>query len=231
MGAARYAAYWTPDPSHPLWEAGCDWLGRDALGGHTSASPRPHTGQPRRYGFHATLKAPMALREGATRDEFLQRLAEVAARHAVFPMPPLEVAPLRGFVALRPSVAVHAMHPLRQLADACVRDLDALRRPATAREVDRRLQSMDFDDEERANIRQVGYAFAFGKWRFHMTLSDSFGSSEADQWQRDQLIDEAREHFRPALAVPLECTAVSLFVEPGPGSPFVLAGRAPLQPR
>jgi hypothetical protein len=231
MGAARYAAYWTPDLRHPLWQAGCEWLGRDALSGWISASPRPHTKEPRRYGFHATLKAPMALRAGATEQDFLQRLADVAARHAAFAMPPLEVSTLRGFVALRPSVQIHPTHPLRQLADACVRDLDGLRRPATAEELDRRLQSMDFDSEERANIEQVGYAFAFGKWRFHMTLSDSFGSSEPDRQQRDRLIDEAREHFLPALAAPLECTGVSLFVEPSPGMPFVLAGRVPLAGR
>ena len=28
--SARHAIYWAPDLAHPLWSAGCDWLGRDA---------------------------------------------------------------------------------------------------------------------------------------------------------------------------------------------------------
>lgn len=227
-GPVRYAAYWAPEPQHPLWQAGCDWLGRDAPTGRTLPTQRAHTTEPRRYGFHATLKAPMALLDGASREDLLNAMTRVAARHTAFAMPPLEVTTLRGFIALRPSVAIHATHPLRRLADACVRELDALRQPPTPQELDRRLASMDFDAAERANIAQVGYAFAFEQWRFHMTLSDSFGSDEASLRRREQVIDEARAHFESALAEPLDCRSLSLFVEPAPGEPFVLQARIPL---
>ena len=64
----RYAVYWTPPADHPLWRAGCDWLGRDAERAQVDRpgeGPEALTRAPRRYGFHATLKAPMRLRGAA----------------------------------------------------------------------------------------------------------------------------------------------------------------------
>ena len=64
----RYALYLTPPPESDLWRFGCDVIGRDALTGDLRAgfAPEGHeleawhdlTSDPRRYGFHATLKAP-----------------------------------------------------------------------------------------------------------------------------------------------------------------------------
>jgi len=222
----RYAVYWAPDADHPLWKAGCEWLGRDAASGWSAAHPREHAGEPRRYGFHATLKAPMRLREGVSVQDFFGAVSRLASSNASFAMPQLEVTTLRSFVALRPAAPIDAAHPLRQLADACVRELDALRRPPTDEERAQRLQSMAFDAVERANIEDFGYAFAFDRWQFHMTLSDSF--ADADGTWRDRLMTEARQHFAHALAAPLRCTGLSVFVEPSPCSPFQLVRRLPL---
>lgn len=62
MTGSRWAVYWTPEPAHPLWRAGCEWLGRDPAA-DTDGVPPPHRRAPWRYGFHATLKAPMPLRD------------------------------------------------------------------------------------------------------------------------------------------------------------------------
>ncbi|MFO0232177.1 MAG: hypothetical protein ACK51M_03795 [Burkholderiales bacterium] len=54
--APRYATYWVPAPGHPLWTAGCTWLGRDPRDGGAPGSPaRGHVAAPWRYGVHATL--------------------------------------------------------------------------------------------------------------------------------------------------------------------------------
>lgn len=63
MGA-RYALYFVPHASHPLWDAGCAWLGRDAAA-EANRMPLPiprlasdlfaqANAAPRRYGLHAT---------------------------------------------------------------------------------------------------------------------------------------------------------------------------------
>eukprot|EP01036_Dinobryon_divergens_P003340 gene3340-4396_t len=66
----RYALYFAPDAATPLWRFGCGVLGYDALRaancdqivpeGWTAGDWIAATEDPRRYGFHATLKAPFA---------------------------------------------------------------------------------------------------------------------------------------------------------------------------
>src|SRR5690606_24575986 len=75
----RYAIYFTPERDHPLTRKAAQWLGRDAFGGETlppsSAAPLSaaevafQTAAARRYGFHATLKAPFRLAEGTSESE------------------------------------------------------------------------------------------------------------------------------------------------------------------
>ncbi|MEI7447890.1 MAG: DUF1045 domain-containing protein, partial [Burkholderiales bacterium] len=138
--APRYAAYWLPATTHPLWAAGCAWLGRDPRDGGPGSGPaRPWASAPWRYGFHATLKAPCRLASGATESGWLDAVGAVAARHAAFELPALRVATLDDFLALRPVADPPADHPLRRLADDCVAGLDALRAPPEAAELARRL--------------------------------------------------------------------------------------------
>ena len=70
----RWAVYLAPPPESALWRFGSDVIGRDAasgernagfaLDGFDAAAWRALTSEPRRYGFHATLKAPFRLAEG-----------------------------------------------------------------------------------------------------------------------------------------------------------------------
>ena len=70
----RYALYYAPPPGTALAAFGARWLGRDPDGAEAPASPelarvtpgewRRAVALPRRYGFHATLKAPFSLAEG-----------------------------------------------------------------------------------------------------------------------------------------------------------------------
>ena len=75
-GERRYALYYTPAEKHPLTQAAARWLGRDAFDGAISSVDDHDTlvAEPRRYGFHATLKAPFRLRPGRTRQELEQAI-------------------------------------------------------------------------------------------------------------------------------------------------------------
>lgn len=214
---ARYAVYWTPEPDHPLWPAGCRWLGRAADGGPGAPQPGRHT--PWRYGFHATLKAPMALAEGSGLDDVVDALRVIAAATAPFEIPSLRVSTLAGFVALRPA---QAPAPLQQLADRCVGELDPLRSPMAAAELERR--SAGLDDDQRERLRRWGYPHVFERWRFHVTLSDPLVAA-AD---REALCRAAEAHFREALAVPVVARSVCIAEEPAAGVPLRLAARLPL---
>ena len=80
MMARRYAVYFAPPVATPLGQVGSWWLGRNAETNECITPPgvaglAPErlaalTEAPRRYGFHATLKPPMRLRDGCTYEDF-----------------------------------------------------------------------------------------------------------------------------------------------------------------
>jgi hypothetical protein len=224
-GGARYALYFAPAAHHPLWTAGCRWLGRDPESG-ASDGGGAHRAGPRRYGFHATLKPPFALREGLSRSQLLAAVSHFVDERTPFAMPALHVATLGDFLALRPleAGATATGQPLRDLADDCVRLFDEFRRPASADETVRR-QAAALDGPRRENVARWGYAHVFEQWRFHMTLSDPLPADTQGERLRDDLLDAARREFAAALASPLRCDGVALFVEDAPGADFRLARR------
>ena len=218
---ARYALYFAPAPTHPLWVAGCDWLGRDPASGATVGGG-PHRADPCRYGFHATLKPPFALRDGASRAQLLAALSHFVDERAPFVMPSLAVATLGDFLALRPvdPGATASGQPLRELADDCVRLFDEFRRPPSPAETARRVAA-GLDERQRGQVDRWGYPHVFEHWRFHMTLTDSL----SDNRLRTELLAGATRHFAAALARPLRCDGVALFVEDAPGADFRLLRR------
>src|SRR6266436_2078374 len=76
MTDPRYAIYFVPAPDTALYRFGAGALGYDCFTGADMATLdtlpvdagawRELTREPRRYGFHATLKAPFRLAEGRT---------------------------------------------------------------------------------------------------------------------------------------------------------------------
>jgi putative phosphonate metabolism protein len=222
---SRYALYYAPPTTHPLWGAGCEWLQRDPTG--AAAPPphhkpsRPHVREPWRYGFHATLKPPMRLAEGRDEASLLEAIERLAQRTPRFEMPALSVQWLSGFLALRPAEPLSRRHPLHRLADDCVAQLDPWRAPPSPEETQRR-QKLQLDDEQRDLLQRYGYPHVMGRWRFHMTLTDSL---PADVALRATLQREVERHFKAALAHALACDALCLFVEAAPGEPFTLTQR------
>lgn len=224
----RYAIYFAPPRPHPLWLAGCAILGRDpesgetlpqpALGGIAPARLAAITTDPRRYGWHATLKPPFALAPGRTASGLDAALARFAAGQAAFPMPPLALASLSGFLAVTPTAR---SAPLEALAAACVSAFDGFRRPAGKAELARRRQS-GLDPVEEANLARWGYPYVMERFRFHMTLTQRLGDSE-----RVPVAAALAPLLASAVATPLAADAVTLYGEPKPGAPFMLLRRYP----
>lgn len=216
----RFALYYAPPADHPLWQAGCAWLGRDPSVGRPLGKAPALAQDPWRYGFHATLKPPMRLRAAHREADLLEAVQALAQQHRPFTMPALHVAPLAGFVALRPLQPLAPEHPLQRLADDCVQQLDHFRAPPSPSEAARR-NGQPLNDEQRALLQRWGYAHVLSHWRLHMTLSDTL----AGDAERHEIMRWAEEHFAAALREALPCDALCVFVEPAPGEPFVLAHR------
>lgn len=230
MGTAdgRWAIYFAPPPETTLWRLGCRWLGRDPESGARFPAPAGFaadehdalTATPRRYGLHATLKAPFTLAPGTDRALIHRRLAAFAAAHGPVSAPPLRLARIGAFLALVPAAPSPA---LEQLAAACVRGLDDLRAPPAAAELERH-DHPGLSDEQRALLHRWGYPYCLSAFRFHITLTSDLGDHPAGA-----LIRHLRQWFAPVLAADaFRIGHVALFHEAGPGADFRLLARYPL---
>jgi putative phosphonate metabolism protein len=222
---ARVAIYYAPLPTDPLYAAGATWLGRDPES--DAPAPQPDlpgiagiTSAPRRYGFHATLKPPFRLAPGKLWTELVEAAREVAGRTAPFDLPPLAVAEVEGFLALRETAPCA---PLQALADACVERLDPFRAPASEEELARRRHS-GLSPEQEAMLDRWGYPYVLGTWFFHMTLTRRLSAEEQAVWR-----PRAEKHFARALAIPCSVTDLCLFTQSRPDTAFVIAERLSLR--
>lgn len=212
--AARYAVYFAPALDSPWAHFGRLWLqGAWQPPQIDAASWQAMLQAPRRYGFHATLKAPFRLAAGCTPDALVQRLERLAAQHRRVPLGPVEVKALDAYVALAPTAPPPE---LQDLAERCVLDLDDLRAPLTPADLVRR-QPHRLDGRGRALLHAHGYPHVLERFRFHMTLAMTASADEAAAVQSC-----ARS---PAMALqrekPLVLDRLCLCAEPAAGQPFV----------
>ena len=217
---SRYAIYYAPQPDDPLWQAGCAWLGRDPAGGAPAPGPAimaEITADARHYGFHATLKPPMRLREDCGADDALAGLRAVAASIPAFPLPPLAVHDWHGFLCLRET---QPSPELQALADACVAGLDHLRAPPGVEELARR-RAGGLTPAQEANLVRWGYPQVFATWFFHMTLTRRLNAVE-----RAELLPRSQAWFAPALDRPRMVSDICLYFQEHSAAPFELLERA-----
>ncbi len=222
---ARVAVYYAPAAADPLFAEGATWLGRDPESGAPAPQPdipglQEVTAEPRVYGFHATLKPPMRLQPNCGWNDFAAAGADLAAGIAPFELPPLTVAELQGFLALRetePSL------PLQALADLAVAGLDQFRPALDEAETSRRRRA-GLSIAQDAMLRRWGYPYVFGTWFFHMTLTRRVSAEERALFQ-----PAAEHHFARALLEPRRVADICLFTQIAPGQPFLLAERLPLR--
>lgn len=212
----RYAIYFAPMPATPLHGLGSRWLGRDAHTGEKLVQPALDgltslTRDPRRYGFHATLKAPFPLREGVGEEALMRGCAALAASLGAFHAR-LKVDLLDGFLALVPD---GDPAPLRALAERCVRELDGFRKPPTDEEIARR-RTAPLTAGQDANLLRWGYPYVLDDFRFHMTLTERLIPSDATR-----LTAAASAYFEAVLQEPVAIDGITLFEEPAMGAPFL----------
>jgi putative phosphonate metabolism protein len=222
----RHAIYFAPAPG-PLARFGAEWLGRDAATDAVAGPPpgllpflaaqrEAITAGPRRYGFHATLKAPFRLAEDATVDDLDAAAAALARTRTDFALP-LRVAVIGRFVALVPHGDTAEIDAL---AAACVTRLDPLRAPHSAAELARR-RAAGLDAEGMAYLLRWGYPYVLDRFRFHMTLTGSLGDG------REEVRAALAETLAPMLAAPVAIDAICRFSEGADGG-FRLVRRFPL---
>lgn len=229
----RYALYLLPDPGSALWRDASAVLGYDAASGLDLEQPTlpglsapafaQATEDPRRYGFHMTLKAPFRLAQGQTEAGLCAALADFCTARRPFALGPLEVEARsgpdgHGFVCLTPASPCPALFLLEQ---ETVRAFEPFRAPLSAEEVARR-RPETLEPRQRALLDTYGYPFVLDEFRPHFSLT---GRCETPEIWREAL--ERQLRARDVLSN-LTITGIGLFAQASPQARFRLLTLAPV---
>jgi putative phosphonate metabolism protein len=172
----RYAIYFVPAVQSALYRFGSAHLGYDCYTGNDIAFPdvlplsppawRELTQEPRRYGFHATLKAPFRVADGADEAGLVEAFHAFCGAEALAAFTPV-IAVIEGFIAIVPSGNEPTVD---RLAAACVTAFDRFRAPLDARDRERRLAA-GLSERQVQNLDRWGYPYVFEDFRLHLTLT------------------------------------------------------------
>lgn len=218
----RCAIYFVPPPDDPLTLCAAQWLRRDPFTGAGIVSPvegltdADHalvTAVPRRYGFHATLKAPFQLIDRHDPDDLGDAVSRFCAGLPPIAVPALKIGRREATLALVPAEPVPE---LDALAASLVVEFDAFRAQPGEAELARRM-SPSLTPRQLSHLVSWGHPFIFDQFRFHMTLTGPL-----DPPERPHLETVLQRHFREVLRLPLRIDQVAVAVEPAPHAPFML---------
>lgn len=217
----RCAITFVPPADDPLTVAAARWLRRDHYSGAKLSEPieglteADHaflTALPRRYGFHATLKAPFRLADGRSVHELERRLAGFCERLVPIRLP-TKIALVDTVFAFVPE----APEPeLDMLAARVVTEFEAFRSPLSEIDIARRDVSR-LTGRQLANLMNWGFPFVFDQFRFHMTLTGPI-----DHLERDHVMEVLAHHFGALTKAPMVVGQLVLAVEPEPLAPFLV---------
>lgn len=222
---SRYAIYFAAGSDSALSRFGAELLGYDVYTGNELPFPaeaarlapdwREITADPRKYGFHGTLKAPMALAPGRTEAELLAACVAFAGEARTIPVIRPIVDAISGFIAVIPAEPVVA---LQELAADCVRAFDGFRTALTAEDRARR-KPEKLSERQRDYLDRWGYPYVMEEFRFHMTLT-----GRLDAERRRPILETLRARFAALRLDALAIDRIALFKQDDAGARFRIVG-------
>jgi putative phosphonate metabolism protein len=227
----RYAIYFVPVAASQLYRYGSSVLGYDSYTGDAVAFPAEFsagavnwnelTATPRRYGFHATLKAPFRLAPSCTEQQLTNALHSFAALgHALHSFTPA-LRELEDFIAVVPSEVEES---LNALAASCTTIFDAYRAPMTPQERARRIAS-GLSQSQIQNLDRWGYPYVLAEFRFHMTLTGAVPPRRKKAILAVLLDGFRHMKVEPSVAV----DRLALMKQESPDAPFRVVSEAALK--
>jgi hypothetical protein len=217
----RFALYYAPATTHPLWLKAVQWLDRDPAEGtplpadiEGIAAEYRHriSRSARRYGFHATIKAPMLLAASVGRRELEEELTAFALKRPQVEIGRLVPRFIDGFLALVPAAQGKT---LTDFAGEVVAHFERFRAPMTPGEREKRIRGRNYTEHQLGLLDRYGYPHVMDEFQFHMTLTDRLPEGE-----RDAVLAAATTWFAPVIAEPFMLDRLALFREAEPGTPF-----------
>lgn len=218
----RHAVYFCPAPDTNWGIAGAQWLGRCAVTGKkdqqlqlSGIDPELFsslTSHPKRYGWHATLKAPFKLVPEHNVGDLLLKMHQLAKSLKPFDLPRLGVSTTGGFLSLRPT---EISLQLNDAAAMCVRDLQSFALPLTADELIRRRKA-ELTPEQDKLLVEWGYPWVLDQFNFHFSLTGSLQSIDVPKQKK--LMQAAEQHFGNLSVCRFD--RIALVMEPEAGKDF-----------
>jgi putative phosphonate metabolism protein len=227
--APRYAIYYAPAPGCELDRFGAHLVGYDAFSGEAlpfadgieQALPDwlDITQDPRKYGFHATLKAPMWLADGKTETELVAACETFAGSPRPIPIIKPIVNAIGDFIAIVPS---QRSLELEQLAADAVSRFESFRAPL--RQEDRARRNPDrLTPTQRGYLDRWGYPYVMEEFRFHMTLTGRLPEA-----RRETVLNILRQRFATIALTSFAVDRVALFRQDDTNARFRIIGCWPL---
>jgi hypothetical protein len=129
--------------------------------------------EPRRYGFHATLRAPFRLRRGVDEKLLVRELDAFAGARQAPPPTRLKIGTPGDFIALVPETPSPRID---RLGADCVEAFDRFRAPMSAAERKRRAAGLN--ERQAKFLERYGYPYVLDEFRFHMTLTGPLSNAD-----------------------------------------------------
>jgi putative phosphonate metabolism protein len=222
----RYAIYYAPPPGSDLDHFGSDLLGYDAYSGATLPFPESITlavpdwleltQDPRKYGFHATLKAPLSLAPDKAETEILGACETFCTTARPIPVFKPVVSLIGDFIAVVPESPPAT---LLALAADCVRAFDGFRAPLTTEDRSRRNPSR-LTPRQLDHLDRWGYPYVMEDFQFHMTLT---GRLAADR--QNTILPILQRRFAEIDLAALAVDSIALFRQDSADARFRIVRR------
>lgn len=225
----RYAIYYAPDTDSALSRFGAEILGYDPFTGNDVLVPGDLIIQapdwpavikdPRKYGFHATLKAPFSLAPEATEADLIAAFDDFARMPRAIPKISPVVRIISGFTAVVPDAP---SAELSILAQACVEGFEVFRAPMTPNDRARR-KPENLTPRQVEQLDRFGYPYVRDDFRFHMTLTGRLAPERSAA-----VLAMLQQRFATLDLTSLRIDRIGLFHQTSATSRFQVLCHAPL---
>ncbi|SHN61465.1 DUF1045 domain-containing protein, partial [Desulfovibrio litoralis] len=190
----RYALYFVPQQKTLLSALANGLLGRDIF---SNTSVPFHcfkeisqqeleiaTEEPRKYGLHATLKAPFYLKDNMTEQGLCLALEEFSKKQSSVYCPKLNLKNIDNFLGLTPAVLtkseINAQEEISCFAFNIVKEFDKFRAELSEADLIRRKKQL-LSLKQLEYLERFGYPFVADEYRFHLTLTSRILDTEKNK--------------------------------------------------
>ena len=217
----RYAVYFVPKGE--LAKFGRAWLGWDCRKGQyissENAFSEPLTNQehftkkPRKYGLHATLKAPFRMQVTQSEPALRNAFHGFCNHQKPAASGNLTLSEQGGFISLRPQRQSAALF---ELGKNCLEAFDPFRAPLDQNDLNRR-RNARLSPRQNDFLHQWGYPYVLQEFQFHITLS-----SRLSILQREKIIPALKNLLAHELDCPFIIAHLALMGEDRNGQFHIL---------